>query len=78
MSESLGLGLVEAQKLGCKIIASDLPYVKEVVKPSISFDPNNLIDIKEKVKYAIAKSEQIPNSELVLENRLSELIAFIK
>jgi glycosyltransferase involved in cell wall biosynthesis len=39
LNESFGLGLIEAAQFGLPIFASDLPYVKEVVKPSCFFDP---------------------------------------
>jgi len=29
----------EAAKHGCKVIASDLPYVHEIIQPSLTFDP---------------------------------------
>lgn len=37
--ESFGLGLIEACEYNQKILASDLPYVYEVVEPSDTFDP---------------------------------------
>jgi len=39
LSESFGLGLIEAIESGCKVIAADLPYTYEVCEPSIVFDP---------------------------------------
>lgn len=78
LSESLGLGLVEAQKLGCKIIASDLPYVHEVIRPNLTFDPNNSDDIKEKIVIALSKNKNLLNSELIMKNHLSELVELIR
>tara|TARA_Y100001968_G_scaffold332930_2_gene393111 strand:- start:362 stop:940 length:579 start_codon:yes stop_codon:yes gene_type:complete len=39
--ESLGLPLIEAKNLNIPILSSKLPYVEEVCKPFISFDPNS-------------------------------------
>ncbi|MDQ0593045.1 glycosyltransferase involved in cell wall biosynthesis [Chryseobacterium ginsenosidimutans] len=39
LSESFGLGLVEAIENGCKIIGADLPYTYAVCEPSIIFNP---------------------------------------
>ena len=35
--ETLGLGLVEASLLGCRLLTTNLPFVSEVVKPSLTF-----------------------------------------
>lgn len=73
LQESLGLGLVEAVFANLKIIAADLPYTYEVIKPSISFNPFRVDDIVEKVKFALVAKE-LPNSELLLENKLNPMI----
>lgn len=39
LGESLGLGLIEACAYNIPIIASDLEYVHEIIKPSAVFDP---------------------------------------
>jgi glycosyltransferase involved in cell wall biosynthesis len=39
LTESFGLGLIEAIESGCKIIGTDLPYTFEVCQPSIVFNP---------------------------------------
>ena len=39
LSESLGLTIIEAIENGCSIIGADLPYMYEVCKPSLTFDP---------------------------------------
>lgn len=39
LNESFGLGLIEAVQFGLPILASDLPYVREVVTPSFCFNP---------------------------------------
>ena len=76
LSESYGLGLIEAQKLGLKIISSNLPYVKENVLPSLTFDPTSSLDIAIKVKEAL-NSKTLNNSFPVTENKIFELVNFI-
>ena len=39
LSESFGLGLVEAVDSGCEVITADLPYAYSVVEPLATFDP---------------------------------------
>lgn len=41
LEESFGLGIVEAIDCGCKVIGSDLAYLHEVCRPSITFDPHD-------------------------------------
>lgn len=39
LTESFGLGLIEAIECGCKVIGADLAYTYEVCEPSIVFNP---------------------------------------
>lgn len=45
LSESFGLGLVEAAQYGLPVIGADLSYLHEVIEPSIVFDPTSVDDI---------------------------------
>ncbi len=74
--ESFGLGLVEGANYGLKIIVSDLDYVKDVVKPSFTFDPNDKNSIVDVVKKCIMK-HNIPESTIVVENKVDKLIELI-
>ncbi|WP_345992319.1 glycosyltransferase [Chryseobacterium sp. Chry.R1] len=47
LSESFGLGIIEALDCGCDIIGADLPYLYEVCEPSVIFDPNSTQAIKD-------------------------------
>lgn len=47
--ESFGLPLLEANSFGLKIIASELDYVRDVVNPDETFDPNSSISIMRSV-----------------------------
>ena len=48
--ESLGLPLIEASRLGLPILASELDYVRDVVRPVETFDPNSHISIARAVR----------------------------
>jgi len=50
LSESFGLGLVEAMEVGCPIAASDLPYARDVAQDAAAyFNPKNPKSIAEVV-----------------------------
>lgn len=71
--ESFGLPLLEAKKSGLAIIASELDYVRDIIEPDQSFDPNSyrsiaravmrFLEIKEN-KNKILTSEEFVNSLL--------------
>lgn len=48
--ESFGLPLIEARQAGLPIIASELDYVRDVLDPEQSFDPDSSISIARAVK----------------------------
>jgi len=48
--ESFGLPLIEADELGLSIVASELDYVRDVVTPTETFDPQSAISIARAVK----------------------------
>lgn len=75
ISESFGLGLIEALDNGCKIIGADLPYTYEVCEPSLVFNPNSI----DSVFYALEKSvfDNIDISKPKIKNKLTDLINLI-
>jgi glycosyltransferase involved in cell wall biosynthesis len=56
--ESYGLPLIEAQILKMPIIASELDYVRDIVNPNESFDPNSDRSIARAVKRYLNVSEK--------------------
>jgi len=48
--ESLGLPLIEARQAGLPILAPELDYVRDVLDPDQSFDPNSAISISRAIK----------------------------
>lgn len=72
LAESFGLPLIEAAASGCKIIASDLPYVYEVIEPSLVFNPVNT----ESIVKALIRSTDYKNinpTVLKVENKIDLL-----
>lgn len=51
--ESFGLGLIEAAQYKMKILASDLPFIHEVIEPSLVFQAQNELAIAEAMKLAL-------------------------
>jgi len=69
--ESFGLPLIEAKAASLPIIASELDYVRDVVVPDVTFDPNSPVSISRAVKRFMKinqKIEPIITSEEFLRN----------
>lgn len=59
LTESFGLPLLEAKYNDVQIIASDLPYVYDICKPNLVFDPRSVNDILSKIKLSIKKNQRL-------------------
>lgn len=75
LTESFGLGLVEAIENGCKVIGADLPYTYAVCEPSLTFDPfdigsiiNALCVSLQPQKQSVSKVENSVHKLLMLLN----------
>lgn len=75
LTESFGLGIVEAIENNCKIIGSDLPYTYAVCKPSLVFDPLNVNSITDALSLSLQKN--IINSESKVNNEINNLISYL-
>ena len=76
LKESFGLPLIEAAQLESLIIASNLPFVSEVIKPSLTFDPYSEKDIA----LIILKAVNLNVTEktvLKVTNKIENLISYI-
>jgi glycosyltransferase involved in cell wall biosynthesis len=71
--ESFGLPLIEAAESGMKILASDLPFVYDVVTPSLTFDQSKPAAMAAAVIQAMERND-LPFPKVVTSNRISELI----
>ena len=58
--ESYGLPLVEARLLGLSVLASESDYVRDVIDPNETFDPNSPLSIARAVKRFLYKSQPPP------------------
>ena len=74
--ESFGLPLIESVSFNCKVIAADLPYVGEVITPSIKFNPYSSKSIANAIDEAIL-NENIPYSKLIIKNKINKFINLI-
>lgn len=71
-NESFGLGLVEAMKSGCDVIASDRPYVHAICEPSKVFEPSSPSSIAD----AIIEYENGDKKEtkLLVKDMVNEMV----
>jgi len=76
LTESFGLGLVEAMENQCDIIGSDLPYTYAVCKPSLVFDPTKIKSIADAFKLAV--TEEIKSTEQLVFNEIDKLVALLE
>jgi len=59
--ESLGLPLIEARQAGLAVLASELDFVRDVLDPEHTFDPESAVSIARAVKrYLGLKEEPLP------------------
>lgn len=72
ISESFGLGIIEAIEQGCKILGADLPYMHHVCKPSAVFNPESVESIVAIFEQTLSK--QLPNTELKTNNKINYLL----
>lgn len=71
--ESFGLPLIEARQAGLPILASELDYVRDVIDPEETFDPDSAVSIARAVKRFMQKEEG-PLSLLDAEGFLKHIL----
>lgn len=76
LKESFGLPLIEAAQLGLEIVASDLPYVHQVVSPLLCFNPYDEEDIAAIILKAV-NLNYTRTTTLKISNELKALTNFI-
>jgi glycosyltransferase involved in cell wall biosynthesis len=76
LTESFGLGLIEAVECGCKVLGADLPYTYEVCQPSIVFNP--LDDESFMKAFENSLSRNIKISFPKIKNNINELIDILE
>ena len=76
LTESFGLGLVEAIESNCKVIGADLPYTYQVCEPSLTFDAFNIDSIKKAI--ITASSQDVPLSKKIINNDINTLLKILE
>lgn len=76
LSESFGLGLVEAIENGCKIIGADLPYTYAVCEPSLTFNPLDINSIVNALSLSL--QPEIKTSRAKVYNQINDLMSLLK
>lgn len=77
VTESFGLGLIEAIECGCKVIGADLPYTYEICNPTLVFDPLNehsLFNAFEKSLNTVKLQPTVP----IIQNNIKQIIDLLK
>lgn len=75
VSESFGLGLVEAIENGCMVIGADLPYTNAVCEPTLLFDPLSVDSIVEALSLSLQNN--LKPSINKIKNNISEIISLL-
>jgi glycosyltransferase involved in cell wall biosynthesis len=75
VNETIGLGLVEACYMNNYILASNRPYLPDVVKPSDTFDPHDPAAIAHCVRKALEQGSRHPS--LVIRNQIDDFIKLL-
>tara|TARA_B100001057_G_scaffold497906_1_gene603364 strand:- start:3284 stop:4288 length:1005 start_codon:yes stop_codon:yes gene_type:complete len=70
--ETFGLPLVEACQLNTFVISANLPYVYDVINPSLTFDPYSKKDIANTMYMAL--NRELKSPEIVIKNNLNKLM----
>jgi glycosyltransferase involved in cell wall biosynthesis len=76
LNESFGLPLIESINNNCKVIASDLPYVTEIIEPSIKFNPESIYSITQSISAAL-EEKSLKNSKILIENKIDTFVEYI-
>lgn len=76
LTESFGLPLIEAAEAGCEIIAADLEYVYDIIRPLAIFDPNNKQDIAETI-VSVYHGNYNNKTQVIVKNKICNLINLI-
>ena len=76
LRESFGLPLLEAAAYGCKVIASDLPYVNAIINPTDTFNPYDTISIYNSIIRNI-NSKNKKDTSIIIKNNITDLIKIL-
>lgn len=77
LSETIGLGIIEAAILKTKVISSEMDYVREVIEPSLTFNPFDVDSMVEALSTSLEGNKNLPETKVVLENKICELVKIL-
>jgi len=76
--ESFGLPLIEASQHSCKVIAADLPYVNEIIRPTHSFDPFDRKSFMDIIRKSQSREKQPEKNPVILvKDKIGEFILLL-
>lgn len=75
--ETIGLGMLEAAFLGCKVIASDSKCVNEVLRPYATFNPKDPVAIARSIEESLTAKVDHRSQHVLLENKINAFIRFL-
>ena len=76
LNESFGLPLIESINNNCKVIASDLKFINEIIEPSLLFNPFSISSITNSILEAISKND-LNESRIIIENKSDTFVKYI-
>ncbi|MCE1156221.1 MAG: glycosyltransferase [Bacteroidales bacterium] len=74
LAETIALPLIEAQQCGITVISSDLPYTHNVLTNPITFDPEDVGSIEEKMEGFLLDKYSHVSQELKVQSKLDDFI----
>jgi len=78
LSESFGLPMVEACLMGCKVLASNLPFVHQIIEASALFDPNDKNEIVSLIHNLELENLLLPPTTLKIKNKVVDILKLLK
>jgi glycosyltransferase involved in cell wall biosynthesis len=78
LAESFGLPLIEASMVGCKVLASDLEYVDQVIDASALFDPKNSLELAELIHGIETNKINLPATNFKIKNKVVDILNHLK
>jgi glycosyltransferase involved in cell wall biosynthesis len=75
LSESFGLGLIEAYECGCKLLCADLNYTHQIIEPSVLFNPKDVDSIFQALEQTL--DSNMNDSQLKVKNNINEIITLL-
>lgn len=76
--ETVGLGLLEAADLQKVVLASDLPWISEIITTELLFDPNSVTSMGHTMlKYLTSQPSRWRIAERVMENKIDCFVGYL-